>query len=181
MLPPWRVSQYSFIILNEVTQLSPCKLQIRFIGFTNLIPVFVLHTDPTSPLTSSLSTVRTTGLLATSTRPTLLNSADSSSHVTKEQLFSKSGHRGDNISDGWQYSSTADTSGSTTPSYQNAPKVRPPQPSRGGGDSSSVDNGDSEALSMTTIYSVGAVVIVLLCVVLALLLKGLVEYMISFL
>ena len=101
--------------------------------------------------------------------------ADVLSHVLNEQLSTKVDHN--TIRDLWQYSST--------PSDHQDGRSAHPVPSQDDGDnrkhpSSSVDNGDSEALSMTTIYSVGAVVIVLLCVVLALLLKGLVGYLISF-
>ena len=97
------------------------------------------------------------------------------SHVLNEQLSTKVGHN--TIRDLWQYSST--------PSDHQVGGSAHPVPSQGGVDnrkhpSSCVDNGDSEALSMTTIYSVGAVVIVLLCVVLALVYYGYVEYLISF-
>ena len=106
--------------------------------------------------------------------------ADKLSHAPNEQLSTKVGHN--TIRDKWQYRSTAYTTGLTTPSDQQVHKVAHPEPGVENlrHPSPSVDNGDSEALSMTTIYSVGAVVIVLLCVVLALLLKGLVEYLISF-
>ena len=55
-----------------------------------------------------------------------------------------------------------------------------PVPNQGGVNSSTVDNGDSEGLSMATMYIVGAVVIVLLCAVVVLLLMGLVFYTSSY-